>query len=156
MIRAETVAGAAWSCTTPTRQPGWSRWRRWRRPADRAAVDLPHLSEYLSDMAKRDKRELVQRLVVLLVHLLKWDHQKDKRSRSWDLTIQEQRDELPTCWRAAYCGHAEQEPGRAYAKAVRRAAVETDLADKTFPPECPYTLEQVLGDGSPPESGQPD
>ena len=57
-------------------------------------MDLDHLSEYLTDMAKRDKREVVSRLVVLLVHLLKWEHQQDKRSRGWELTIKEQREEL--------------------------------------------------------------
>jgi hypothetical protein len=111
-----------------------------------AALDLEHLSEYLSDMARRDKREVVHRLVVLLVHLLKWEHQPDKRARSWELTIQEQREELlellesRTLW-----NHAEQELGKAYRKAVRRAAVETELAEDAFPAECPYTLEQALG-----------
>src|SRR5258708_1548102 len=57
-------------------------------------MDFEHLSEYLTDMAKRDKREVVSRLVVLLVHLLKWERQPDKRSRSWELTIREQREEL--------------------------------------------------------------
>src|SRR5688572_13034535 len=62
--------------------------------ANTSAMDLEHLSEYLCDMARRDKREVLSRLVVLFVHLLKWEHQPDKRSRSWELTIAEQREEL--------------------------------------------------------------
>jgi hypothetical protein len=57
-------------------------------------MDFPHLSEYLADMAKRDRREVKSRLVALLVHLLKWDHQPDKRTGSWQATILEQRQEL--------------------------------------------------------------
>ncbi len=40
-----------------------------------AEMDFRHLSEYLADMARRDRREVFSRLVVLLCHLLKWEHQ---------------------------------------------------------------------------------
>src|SRR4051812_45488797 len=59
-----------------------------------AEMDCPHLSEYLADMAKRDRREVFSRLVVLLTHLLKWEHQPDRRGDSWVGTIFEQRREL--------------------------------------------------------------
>src|SRR5215471_13894744 len=57
-------------------------------------MDFAHLSEYLTDMARRDRREVFSRLVVLLTHLLKWEHQADRRSGSWRGTIREQRREL--------------------------------------------------------------
>src|SRR5438045_1924674 len=62
--------------------------RRWE------ALDADHLSEYLIDMAKRDRREVLSRLKVLLVYLLKWDHQSDHRTTGWQVTIVSQRDEL--------------------------------------------------------------
>ena len=52
-----------------------------------AEIDYPNLSEYLADMAKRDRREVSSRLVTLLTHLLKWEHQPDRRSGSWQGTI---------------------------------------------------------------------
>src|SRR5947207_6198319 len=57
-------------------------------------LDYPHLQEFLSDMAKRDKREVQSRLATLIAHLLKWSHQPEKRSGSWKATIMEQRQEL--------------------------------------------------------------
>jgi Domain of unknown function DUF29 len=112
-----------------------------------AALDLPHLSEYLSDMARRDRREVVQRLAVLFSHLLKWDHQPDRRTRSWELTIQEQREELQDLLESGTLrNHAEQELGRAYQKAVRRAAIETELPESTFAVDCPLSLDQVVGE----------
>ena len=45
-------------------------------------LDTENLSEYLSDMAKRDRREVESRLIVLLAHVLKWVHQPDRRSGS--------------------------------------------------------------------------
>ena len=109
-------------------------------------LDLPHLSEYLSDMAKRDRREVAQRLWVLLIHLLKWERQPDKRSRSWELTIQEQREELQGLLESAILReHAEQELTRVYERAVRRAAVETNFPENEFPSVCPFSLDQALG-----------
>jgi hypothetical protein len=117
-----------------------------------ATLDLMHLSEYLSDMAKRDKREVLHRLVVLFTHLLKWEHQPEKRSRGWELTIQEQREELQDLLESGTLrNHAEHELSKAYQKAVRRAAVETELEEKAFPAECPYTLDQALEGADNPE-----
>ena len=114
---------------------------------DVAALDLSHLSEYLSDMARRDRREVVRRLAVLFAHLLKWEHQPDRRTRSWELTIQEQREELQDLLESGTLrNHAEQELGRAYQKAVRRAAIETELPQNTFAADCPFTIDQVAGE----------
>src|SRR5438552_6702446 len=59
-----------------------------------AEMDHLNLSEYLTDMAKRDRREVSSRLVVLLTHFLKWEHQPLQRSGAWHGTIVEQRREL--------------------------------------------------------------
>jgi hypothetical protein len=115
------------------------------RLGDTAEMDHEHLAEYLFDMAKRDQRETLRRLVVLLVHLLKWEHQPNKRTRSWELTIDEQREELLEILESATLRtHAESSLPKAYRKAVRRAAVETELDESVFSETCPYTLEQIL------------
>src|SRR6266511_2060516 len=57
-------------------------------------LDYEHLSEYLQDMAQRDRREVMSRLTVLLVQMLKWRHQPTLQSRSWELMIGIQRDQL--------------------------------------------------------------
>src|SRR5438105_13981989 len=64
------------------------------RRGDVAALDLDHLSEYLTDMALRDRREVKSRLVVLLTYLLKWRFQPERRSRSWRTTVLNQRYQL--------------------------------------------------------------
>lgn len=108
-------------------------------------LDLPHLAEYLSDMARRDRREVERRLVVLLAHLLKWVHEPTHRSRSWRATVVEQRQELNRlAGRGILRNHAEGILAKVYPEAVERAAAETGLALQFFPAECPYTLEQLL------------
>ncbi|MDX1948390.1 MAG: DUF29 domain-containing protein [Pirellulaceae bacterium] len=108
-------------------------------------VDTETLAEYLSDMARRDRREVESRLIVLLAHLLKWVHQPERRSGSWRATVVEQRQELEgLLGRGVLRNHAESVLTSAYRKAVERAAAETELASETFPAECPYQLNDLL------------
>jgi hypothetical protein len=115
-------------------------------------LDYSHLAEYLNDMARRDRREVMSRLTTLLVHTLKWVHQPDQRSRSWRGTIIEQQQELSELAASGVLrNHAEAILTHAYAKAVERASVETGLAAESFPGECPYKLEQLLSPDFPAE-----
>jgi hypothetical protein len=108
-------------------------------------LDYPHLGEYLTDLARRDRREVESRLATLLAHVLKWVHQPDHRSRSWRGTIVEQRQELGRlAARGVLRNHAEAILSDVYAEAVERAVAETGLSAESFPTECPYTLEQLL------------
>jgi hypothetical protein len=108
-------------------------------------LDYAHLEEYLSDMARRDRREVESRLVVLIAHILKWVCQPDQRSRGWQGTIVEQRQELARlAARGVLRNHAEAVLAEMYADGVERAVAETGLPAQTFPADCPYTLEQLL------------
>jgi len=110
-----------------------------------AQLDLENLAEYLSDMAKRDRREVKSRLVTLLAHLLKWEFQQEKRSRSWRTTVLTQRQELvDLAGGGVLRAHAESVLIEAYENAVERAASETALPKASFPAQCPYTVEQLL------------
>src|SRR5437660_3752188 len=93
-----------------------------------AEMDHVNLGEYLADMAKRDRREVSSRLVTLLTHLLKWEHQPDHRSGSWQGTILEQRRELRKLLESSTLhDHALAALAAAYADARKQAAVETGL-----------------------------
>src|SRR5205807_1412060 len=93
----------------------------------------------------RERREVESRLVVLLMHILKWEHQPDHRSRSWSGTIIEQRQELVRhAGRGVLRKHAESALAGAYEDAIERAAEETGLPPETFPAACPYTVDQLL------------
>jgi hypothetical protein len=108
-------------------------------------IDREHLSEYLSDMARRDKREVFSRLVVLLAHLLKWDHQPDHRSSSWRGTIVTQRSELRQLLESGSLRvHANEVLAKAYKDAVDRTAAETGLEKTVFPVECPWSWDEVM------------
>ena len=108
-------------------------------------LDYEHLHEFLTDMAKRDRREVSSRLRTLLSHLLKWEHQPDHRSNSWVKTIEEQRLELRDLLESGTLrNHAQDVLAKAYERAVKLASIETDLSESTFPQACPLTLEDIL------------
>lgn len=62
-------------------------------------LDLSNLAEEIESMGRSEKRELTNRLVVLLAHMLKGATQPARRSRSWTNTIQEQRDQAESVLR---------------------------------------------------------
>jgi secreted Zn-dependent insulinase-like peptidase len=63
------------------------------------ALDLDNLIEEISDMVRNNRREIFSRLKVLLMHLLKWQYQPEKRTNSWINTIDEQREQLELIFR---------------------------------------------------------
>jgi uncharacterized protein YbaP (TraB family) len=85
-------------------------------------------------------------LRILLAHLLKWTHQPEKRSNSWRGTITTQRHELEDdlLTSGTLRNHAEAILPETYAQAVEQAVDETGLPDATFPPQCPWKLDQLL------------
>lgn len=48
----------------------------------------------IEPLGKQQRQELRNRLGVLLGHLLRWNYQPEKRSKSWRVTIREQRREI--------------------------------------------------------------
>jgi hypothetical protein len=116
------------------------------RSGDLAAVDAANVAEEIESMGRSDRRELKSRLVVLVMHLLKWRHQPGARSRSWSATIDEQRlqidgilSESPSLRPAVATMLIE-----AHTIARARAIAETGLADDAFPEDCPFAADDVL------------
>ena len=112
------------------------------------ALDWQHLKEEIEALGKQQYRELVSRLTVLLGHLLKWELQPERRSRSWFLTIREQR--------RAIRRHLGQNPSLnsqlpealedGFEAGVDLALRETNLPIRVFPEVCPYALDDILKD----------
>ena len=112
-------------------------------------LDYEHLGEYLSDMARRDRREVDSRLAILLTHLLKWEYQPEKRSGSWRGRILEQRSEFRLLLESGTLrNHAVASLAGAYQDARERASAETDLPIETFPQEFSRSVDELISRGS--------
>jgi Domain of unknown function DUF29 len=109
-------------------------------------VDVANLVEEIADMARSQKRAIRSGLVVLLTHLLKWQHQAAHRSTGWAGSIVEHRrriseeiEDSPSL--GGYPGEVFE---RCYRAAREQAAAETGMQKSSFPGASPYTVEQVL------------
>jgi hypothetical protein len=111
-------------------------------------LDVEHLIEELEAMAGKLRRELKSRLRILLAHLLKWQYQPRRRSRSWLATITGQRDEIADLLEENPSLRRELEATAraAYPQARRRASIEIGLRRETFPVDLPYDLGRIMGD----------
>lgn len=54
-------------------------------------VDVENIAEELETLGRSERQQLVNRLAVLIQHLLKAEHQPDTRTPSWAASIKEQR-----------------------------------------------------------------
>ena len=54
-------------------------------------IDPVAIAEEIDDVGEEQYDKLESALRVLMLHLLKWDHQRDKRSRTWTASVREQR-----------------------------------------------------------------
>jgi len=117
-------------------------------------ADIDHIAEEIDSMGRTEKRELVSRLTILLLHLLKWRFQPTLRGRSWRLSIEGQRLDVEA--------HLSDNPSlkatlaEAIAQAYRRATIEvqreTGLDASVFPASCPWSFGEMMDAGFWPDS----
>jgi Domain of unknown function DUF29 len=107
-------------------------------------LDLENLVEEVRDLSKRERDRLLSSLRLIVHHLLKWDYQSDRRSRSGVGTIQRERANLnlyledsPSLKRYLI----NESLAKIYPTAQADAFKETGLK---FPQTCPYNIDEVL------------
>ncbi|MFM7407245.1 MAG: DUF29 domain-containing protein [Cuspidothrix sp.] len=109
-------------------------------------LDIENLIEEVQSMGSNDKREIKSRLIVLIMHLLKYKYQPKKKTKSWTSTIITQRNELELVLEnsPSLNPFLKENISDCYQKARKNAARETKLSLTTFPLECPFTPEQIM------------
>ena len=119
------------------------------RSGKAAEADLDHIAEEIEDMGKRERRELISRLGVLIGHLLKWQAQPDHRGRSWEAAIRLQRDEISDLLEEmpSLRRYLEANLVKAYRHGAIAASAETRLPVEDFPSTCPFSLDVLLDAG---------
>ena len=111
-----------------------------------AQIDRENVAEEIESAAREQFNKLESAVRVLLVHILKWDHQPERRSRSWALSIKRQRLDIHDVLGDNPGLHPRigEALARAYRKARLDAAKETGLDEVAFPDTCAYTFEDIM------------
>jgi hypothetical protein len=116
-------------------------------------LDIQNLAEEIEALSKREYREICSRLAVLICHLLKWQFQPKYRTKSWEDTLFDQRNNIgylledsPSLLEKAIL---------ALPKSYKKAGVffekDTSISGKLLPEECPYTWGQIMNNDFYPE-----
>ncbi|MBS0312552.1 MAG: DUF29 domain-containing protein [Proteobacteria bacterium] len=109
------------------------------------AVDLANIIEEIESVGKRERSTVRSALRVLMMHILKWQHQPERRSRSWALSIASQRlayqDAIGD--NPSLKGELDAIRTEAYRRSRIEAAAETDLPLRTFS-ETPLEWQVIL------------
>ena len=109
-------------------------------------LDTAHLVDEIEDMGANSRRAMESYLRNVMLHLLKWRYQPERRGTSWRLSIRDGRHQLTK--------RVKDSPSLRpkipdmitdeYSLAREYAAAETGLPLVIFPDQCPFTVEQLL------------
>ena len=97
-------------------------------------------------MGKRQKSAVQSRLAVLIAHLLKWNCQPSKRSRSWQATIELQRSRIEKLLRQSPSlrPFLSETLAEVYPDAVLLAIKDTGLNKSSFAETSAYSIDEIL------------
>jgi hypothetical protein len=112
-----------------------------------AEADAANIAEELDDVGSEQYDKLESALRLILLHLLKWDHQAERRSRSWWATITVQRNQVRRILskNPGLKPRVKAATADAYEDARIEAAAQTRLAPRKLPAHCPYSWDEIVG-----------
>lgn len=113
-----------------------------------SAIDVEHLIEQIESMGASDRGSLGSFLELVMMHLLKWRYQPERRGSSWRNSIRKGHNAIERAieYSPSLNRHLPDMVVAEYRRARKSAADETDLPLTAFPEQCPFTVEQITGD----------
>ena len=109
-------------------------------------VDRENVAEEIESLGREQFNKLESALRIVLMHMLKWDHQPTRRPRGWILSIKAHRIEIEDILsdNPGLRQRIAEAIARAYRRARIEAAKETGLEETAFPESCTYGFDEIL------------
>ncbi len=111
-------------------------------------IDVANLAEEVESMGNSSRWALESFLSNVIMHLLKWKYQPERRCTSWKMTIRNGRIQIEKRLKNSPSLRPklpEMIAGE-YLPAREDAADETGLSLTTFPEQCEFSVEEITGD----------
>lgn len=113
---------------------------------NRGDIDWENAAEEIESLGRSEEREIESRLIILVLHLLKWRYQPSHRSSGWKGSILEQRGRLAR--RLTRNPSLKRYPAEilddVYGSSVADAVSDTGFAKSMFPQDCPFSIDEIL------------
>lgn len=115
---------------------------------NRVDLDLENIAEEIESMGRGQTHSLGSYLHNVMMHLLKWQYQPQRRGTSWRLSIENGRHQIRRLLKDSPSLKSKVSAMTIdeYHQAKKIAALETGLPLATFPDECSFTADQITGD----------
>ncbi|MBV9288395.1 MAG: DUF29 domain-containing protein [Hyphomicrobiales bacterium] len=126
---------------------GWAlRQAELLRAGRLSEIDPIAIAEEIDDVALNEFDKLESALRIVMFHLLKWDHQPERRSRSWTLSIAEHRRRAARQLRKnpGLKPKLDEALDGAYEDARLEASAEIDVPPQTFPVTRPFSYTEIM------------
>ena len=111
-------------------------------------LDYDSIFQMLFEMSRSEKNSIEGLSRIIVMHLLKWVYQPEKRTRSWRTTILSHRYSLLSILEDSKIlgKYLQDHLEKIYSRAKRLASSETEIPEENFPTRCPFTVDQILDD----------
>jgi hypothetical protein len=109
-------------------------------------IDAAGIAEEIDDVGDEQYDKLESALRALMLHLLKWDHQPEKPSRSWTASVREHRRRVLRQLRKnpGLKSRLDEALTEAYEDARDEAYAETGLPLSVFPVKRPFEYAEIM------------
>ena len=110
------------------------------------ALDLINLADEVADVGHSQYDKLVSDLARVIQHLLKWDYQAERRSRSWASSVREHRKRVVRQLEKtpSLKGRSQEIIADAYERGRGDALIETGLSEAAIPDNCFLSWDEVM------------
>lgn len=115
---------------------------------DFSHIDIEHLIEEMTELGNSNPQAMESHMVIILIHMLKQKFQPGYTSKSWQDSIDNARVQIDQLKEnnPSLKNHLNDKVEKCFTKARRYAAKQTRIDLRSFPKECPWTLNEILGE----------
>jgi hypothetical protein len=109
-------------------------------------LDVENLAEEVESVGRSEFRSLESALELILLHMMKWDYQVERRGNSWRNTIHEQRRQVAKLLRdnPSFKSRLEEAVSDAYAGVPDKVDTATGVPAHRLPSGCPYSWDEIM------------
>lgn len=109
-------------------------------------LDIEHLADEVESVGKSEFRALKSAIALIVLHMMKWDYQPEKRSRSWRVTIHGQRRAVTELLKEnpSFKARLDEAIEGAWIGVPGEIERETTIPVERLPETCPYDWDAIM------------